>query len=174
MGKEIVEVTCPHRLRASRDAMDVIQGKWRIPIIISLTYGNKRFGEINRDIGDISPKMLSQELKALEEYTLNNKNAKRKFELYNNDIIMNNNAMIMNFKDTKSFVYPYTLLKFFIINNHKACSEQEEYLIEQLRYCTHITNTSVREHAANYNHKYDKINQVMHVIKNEYNQPMFL
>ena len=67
MGKEIVEVTCPHRLRASRDAMDVIQGKWRIPIIISLTYGNKRFGEINRDIGDISPKMLSQELKALEE-----------------------------------------------------------------------------------------------------------
>jgi DNA-binding HxlR family transcriptional regulator len=67
MGKDIVEVACPHRLRASRDAMDVIQGKWRIPIIISLTYGKKRFGEINRDIADISPKMLSQELKALEE-----------------------------------------------------------------------------------------------------------
>ena len=47
--------------------MNVIQGKWRIPIIISLTYGKKRFGEINRDIADISPKMLSQELKALEE-----------------------------------------------------------------------------------------------------------
>lgn len=59
--------TCQHRLRASRDAMDVIQGKWRIPIIISLTYGHKRFGEIHRDIPDISPKMLSQELKALEE-----------------------------------------------------------------------------------------------------------
>jgi DNA-binding HxlR family transcriptional regulator len=67
MGKDIVEVACPHRLRASRDAMDVIQGKWRIPIIISLTYGKKRFGEISRDISDISPKMLSQELKVLEE-----------------------------------------------------------------------------------------------------------
>jgi len=67
MAKEIVEVACPQRLRASRDAMDVIQGKWRIPIIISITYGKKRFGEINRDIADISPKMLSQELKALEE-----------------------------------------------------------------------------------------------------------
>lgn len=67
MAKKIVDVACPHRLRASRDAMDVIQGKWRIPIIVSLTYGNKRFGEINRDIPDISPKMLSQELKALEE-----------------------------------------------------------------------------------------------------------
>jgi DNA-binding HxlR family transcriptional regulator len=51
---------------ASRDALEVIQGKWRIPIIISLLYGNKRFGEIQRDIADISPKMLSQELKALE------------------------------------------------------------------------------------------------------------
>jgi DNA-binding HxlR family transcriptional regulator len=51
---------------ASRDAMEVIQGKWKIPIIISLSFGNKRFGEIKKDIADISPKILSQELKALE------------------------------------------------------------------------------------------------------------
>lgn len=57
---------CQFKLMASRDALEVIQGKWRIPIIISLTYGTKRFGEIQRDIKDISPKMLSQELKALE------------------------------------------------------------------------------------------------------------
>ncbi len=51
---------------AVRDTLEVIRGKWRIPILISLTYGNKRFGEIQRDITDISPKMLSQELKELE------------------------------------------------------------------------------------------------------------
>lgn len=61
-GKE----ACQAKLRASRDALEVIQGKWRIPIIVSLTYGNKRFGEIRKDIEDISPKMLSQELKELE------------------------------------------------------------------------------------------------------------
>ena len=60
------EDLCQYKLMVSRDTMDVIQGKWRIPIIISLTHGNKRFGEIQRDISDISPKMLSQELKALE------------------------------------------------------------------------------------------------------------
>jgi DNA-binding HxlR family transcriptional regulator len=60
------EEVCKFKLMASRDALEVIQGKWRIPIIISLTYGDKRFGEIQRDIEDISPKMLSQELKALE------------------------------------------------------------------------------------------------------------
>ena len=67
MEENTIAEACPQRLRASRDAMDVIQGKWRIPIIIALTYGKKRFGEIHRDIPDISPKMLSQELKALEE-----------------------------------------------------------------------------------------------------------
>lgn len=60
------EELCEGKLMVARDAIEVIQGKWRIPIIISLTYGNKRFGEIQRDIVDISPKMLSQELKALE------------------------------------------------------------------------------------------------------------
>jgi len=58
---------CQHRLKVIRDAVEVIQGKWRLPIVLALTFGNKRFGEIQRDIADISPKMLSQELKALEE-----------------------------------------------------------------------------------------------------------
>ena len=61
-----VKEACEFKLKATRDTLEVIQGKWRIPIIISLQYGKKRFGEIQKDILDISPKMLSQELKALE------------------------------------------------------------------------------------------------------------
>ena len=60
------EQVCQHKLLIIRDTLEVIQGKWRLPIIISLVHGNKRFGEIQRDIASISPKMLSQELKALE------------------------------------------------------------------------------------------------------------
>ncbi len=57
---------CRHKLRASRDALEVLQGKWRLPIILSLTFGAKRFGEIRKDIEDISPKVLAQELKMPE------------------------------------------------------------------------------------------------------------
>jgi DNA-binding HxlR family transcriptional regulator len=70
MTKMKNNTVCQYKLMASRDALAVIQGKWRIPIIISLTYGNKRFGDIQKDIQDISPKMLSQELKALEDYKI--------------------------------------------------------------------------------------------------------
>ena len=59
-------IPCPEKLRATKDAVDVINGKWRIPIIISLSYGKKRFGEIQRDVATISPKMLSKELRELE------------------------------------------------------------------------------------------------------------
>ena len=59
--------SCQQKLRISRDALEVIQGKWRLPIVLALTFGKKRFGELQKDIVDISPKMLSQELKVLEE-----------------------------------------------------------------------------------------------------------
>lgn len=51
---------------AIKDTLNVITGKWKLPIIASLLYGNKRFGELQRDIPKISPRMLSKELRDLE------------------------------------------------------------------------------------------------------------
>jgi len=49
-----------------RDALDFLGGKWKLPIIISLSHGNKRFSDIQHSIPKISPRMLSKELKELE------------------------------------------------------------------------------------------------------------
>ncbi len=49
-----------------RDALDILSGKWKIPIIIALTFGSKRFKQIQREIPGLTPKMLSKELKELE------------------------------------------------------------------------------------------------------------
>jgi len=52
---------------AVRDSMDVLSGKWKISIISSICYYNKRrFSDILNDIEGISTKMLSKELKELE------------------------------------------------------------------------------------------------------------
>lgn len=52
---------------AVHDAMDVLSGKWKISIITSICYYNKRrFTNILNDIPGISNKMLSKELKDLE------------------------------------------------------------------------------------------------------------
>lgn len=49
------------------DAMDVLSGKWKIPIISSICYySERRFSDILNDVPGISNKMLSKELKELE------------------------------------------------------------------------------------------------------------
>ena len=61
---------CTKSLSAVRDALDVVSSKWKLQIIIAIWAGNKRFKDIQRQIGSISPRMLSKELKELEEHKL--------------------------------------------------------------------------------------------------------
>jgi DNA-binding HxlR family transcriptional regulator len=51
---------------AVNDTLNVINGKWKLPIIGSLLFGKKRFREMEREIPKITPRMLSKELKDLE------------------------------------------------------------------------------------------------------------
>ena len=54
-------------MMAVQDSMDVLSGKWKISIISSICYYNKRrFSDILKDVTGISNKMLSKELKELE------------------------------------------------------------------------------------------------------------
>lgn len=49
-----------------RDALELLGGKWKIPIIGALFFGNKRFSELSRDLPGITDRMLSKELRDLE------------------------------------------------------------------------------------------------------------
>lgn len=51
---------------AINDTMNVLNGKWKLPIIASLLFGKKRFKELEREIPKITPRMLSKELRDLE------------------------------------------------------------------------------------------------------------
>jgi DNA-binding HxlR family transcriptional regulator len=57
---------CMGILRPIRDALDVLNGKWKLPIIVALTFGEKRFGEIAKEVQGVTDRMLSKELRDLE------------------------------------------------------------------------------------------------------------
>ncbi|HTN09085.1 MAG TPA: helix-turn-helix domain-containing protein [Agriterribacter sp.] len=63
---EPVHSECMGMLRPIRDALDVLNGKWKLPIIVALTFGEKRFGEISKEVHGITDRMLSKELRDLE------------------------------------------------------------------------------------------------------------
>lgn len=55
------------KMLAIADAMDVLNGKWKIQLIGLLLFkGKMRFGELLRNINGIGAKMLSKELQNLE------------------------------------------------------------------------------------------------------------
>jgi len=57
-------------IRALQDTIYVIGGKWRLPIINSMCNGNTRFRDIERSIPGITTRMLSRELKEMEQNKL--------------------------------------------------------------------------------------------------------
>ncbi|CAG4995551.1 hypothetical protein DYBT9275_01665 [Dyadobacter sp. CECT 9275] len=59
--------TCNQSIGAVRDALYVLNGKWKLPLIVALSEGPKRFKEIQRALKDITPRVLSKELRELEQ-----------------------------------------------------------------------------------------------------------
>ena len=54
------------QLRDVQDVIDIIGGRWRGAILASLCDKEKRFNELKRDLGNITPRTLTKELKYLE------------------------------------------------------------------------------------------------------------
>ncbi|MGI4832442.1 MAG: winged helix-turn-helix transcriptional regulator [Janthinobacterium lividum] len=61
---------CISALPALRKALAVVNGKWKLPILVALRTGSTRFGDIERNVPGISAKVLAKELKDLEGHQL--------------------------------------------------------------------------------------------------------
>jgi DNA-binding HxlR family transcriptional regulator len=57
---------CAKSLTNVLDALYVLNGKWKLAIILNLVQSPKRFNEIQNAVIGISPKVLANELKDLE------------------------------------------------------------------------------------------------------------
>lgn len=57
---------CPKTMLSIRDALEAVEGRWKLLILFSLSEGPKRFKQISRAVGGITDKTLSKELKSLE------------------------------------------------------------------------------------------------------------
>src|SRR5688572_26894784 len=57
---------CAGSLKNVIDALYVLNGKWKLALILCLMQSSKRFNEIQSEIPGISPKVLANELKDLE------------------------------------------------------------------------------------------------------------
>lgn len=57
---------CAGSLKNVLDALYVLNGKWKLALILCLVQSSKRFNEIQQEVTGISSKILAKELKDLE------------------------------------------------------------------------------------------------------------
>ncbi len=62
MDPNVLSAQCP-----TRRVLDLIADKWTTLVIYLLSKGTKRYGELQKEIGGISQKMLTQTLRKLED-----------------------------------------------------------------------------------------------------------
>lgn len=138
-------------------------------ILMQLIYFNK-LNLITLQETEVIVQKLKNAIQKIEEKTLADE---INFQLYQNDIIINNNAIIIDVNGVKKFFYPYTLLKYFIISDQNICKEQENYLRDQLTFCTKISKTSIKNHALFFNDKYLKLEQALESISYNHHQKQY-
>ena len=64
------EGTCPKNVLSIKDALEALEGRWKLLILFSLYSGSKRFNQIAKEVNGISDRTLSKELKSLESNQL--------------------------------------------------------------------------------------------------------
>lgn len=57
---------CSKAMLSIKDALEAVEGKWKLLILYSLCSGPKRFKEIAREVSGITDKTLAKELKLLQ------------------------------------------------------------------------------------------------------------
>ena len=68
-----MEKKCSNSTCRIFDTLQLVGNKWVLVILIRLAEGTKRFGELQKSIEEISPKMLTQQLKKMEKEGLVNR-----------------------------------------------------------------------------------------------------
>ncbi|MCF0058790.1 helix-turn-helix domain-containing protein [Dyadobacter sp. CY356] len=57
---------CPKTALSIRDALEALEGRWKLLILFALSAGPRRFKQISKEVTGITDKTLSKELKNLE------------------------------------------------------------------------------------------------------------
>ncbi len=62
--------TCRETILELRDAVELLGGKWKLLILQNLSFGARRFKDLQEGVAGISPKVLTRELQELERNLL--------------------------------------------------------------------------------------------------------
>ena len=79
------------------------------------------------------------------------------FNLYHNELLLLNNNVLLKTKDQKTLISPYSLLRYYLIEDQKTCDKFETFMNEQIGFSKLISETSIKETMLFFKPKKDRI-----------------
>ena len=83
-----------------------------------------------------------------------------KFNLYHNELLLLNNNALMSFNNKKMLISPYSLLRYYLIEDQETCHKFERFMKDQIGFSKLISNTSIKESMLFFKPKKDKIDKL--------------
>jgi hypothetical protein len=85
---------------------------------------------------------------------------KTTFNLYHNELLLLNNNILMNSNNKKMLISPYSLLRYYLIEDKEICQKFERFMKEQIGFSKLISDTSIKETMLFFKPKKDKIDKL--------------
>lgn len=140
-----------------------ITEQWNHGIINSILNQIKYFFELKL-LSHKSAMLICEDLiktiKKIEESTHLGKRFNEKqteFNLYYNELLILNNNAIVTTRDKKTLFSPYSLLRYYKIEDPNTCDAVHKFLLEQLNLSTLLSKTGAKERILFFKPKYQQI-----------------
>lgn len=106
---------------------------------------------------------LSVTIKEIEESAylgIRSNKKQTEFNLYHNELLILNNNIIIKAKNQKTLISPYSLLRYYKIDDQNTCNAIDNFLQEQLHISKLLSKTGVKERILFFKPIYSQIDKL--------------
>jgi len=156
-----------------------ITEQWNYGVINSIINQIKYFFELkllSHKSAIVICEDLIRTIKKIEESSHSGKRFNEKqteFNLYYNELLILNNNAIVTTRNKKTLFSPYSLLRYYKIEDQTTCNAVHKFLIEQLNLSTLLSKTGAKERILFFKPKYQQIEFLIKELNHLKEYPIF-
>lgn len=79
------------------------------------------------------------------------------FDIYYNELLVLNNTVLFTNENKSTFFIPHNMLSYYVTSNTKICSDEKEFILNQLKNSKSISKAGKKDQKIFFNRMYQKI-----------------
>ncbi len=105
-------------------------------------------------------KDLKKVIESIEENSCRGFRNDVEYKLYYNELLILNNNVLVKYKHKMNLYSPYSLLRYYLVEDQETCSKFEKFMYDQLTFSKLLSQAGVKDNSIFFNHLYKKIDKL--------------